>query len=97
MESTGHLPVYEEWWDRLKTVVEDYHDPGKFLALLGYEWHGDRRKYGDHNVIYLDSGGVLDPEPSLDRLYENLRSRKALVIPHHTTYKRGRRGKDWNH
>ncbi|MFP4136510.1 MAG: DUF3604 domain-containing protein [Candidatus Acetothermia bacterium] len=97
VESTGHREEYEDWWRKIKETAARHNRPGEFVTMAGYEWHGNRRRYGDNNVIYFGSGGELDPEPDLPDLYENLKGEKALVIPHHIGYKKRRRGKDWDH
>ncbi|MBS3765195.1 DUF3604 domain-containing protein, partial [Candidatus Bipolaricaulota bacterium] len=96
VESTGHRREYDRWWKAIQDAASRYHEPGEFVTLTGYEWHGDRRRYGDNNVIYFEGGGNLDPEPELPDLYENLSGEKALVIPHHIGYQKKRRGKDWD-
>jgi len=70
--------------------------PGELVTFLGYEWHGNRRQYGDHNVFYLRDDGPLDASEALPDLCEHLRQREAIAIPHHTAYQLGERGKDWD-
>jgi len=82
-------------WDLLRQVVREYHAPGEFVTFLGYEWHGNRTRYGDHNVYYFDDGPLSDAE-TLEELYDHLRVHRGLAIPHHTGYAVGQRGKDWN-
>ncbi|MFW6111455.1 MAG: DUF3604 domain-containing protein [Candidatus Bipolaricaulota bacterium] len=96
VESTGHRSEYDLWWKKIKKKVRQYNDPGNFVTLLGYEWHGNRRRYGDNNVIYFGDEGELDPEEKLPDLYANHKGERTLIIPHHIGYKRGRRGKDWD-
>ena len=96
VESTGHRSEYDQWWEVIKETASKYHEPGNFATLIGYEWHGDRKRYGDNNVIYFEDEGKLDPASELPDLYERLRGERALVIPHHIGYKKGRRGKDWD-
>ena len=97
VESTGHRKEYERWWKRIERTAAEYHDPGNFVTFVGYEWHGDRRKYGDNNVFYFDDHGELDPAAELPDLYDHHRGEKVLIIPHHIGYKKGRRGKDWDY
>jgi len=96
VESVGQRPEFLRWWERLRELARAHHDPGRFVTFLGYEWHGNRRRYGDHNVIYFDEDNPLDDTWKLEDLYENLRGRRAIAIPHHTGYCRGWRGKDWD-
>ncbi|MFP4058757.1 MAG: DUF3604 domain-containing protein [Candidatus Brocadiia bacterium] len=96
VESVGNRPHFLEWWERLRELARAHHEPGRFVTFLGYEWNGNRTRYGDHNVIYFHEDSPLDDAWSLPDLYANLRSTRALAIPHHTGYRPHRRGKDWD-
>jgi len=95
VESVRQRPEFIGWWQKLREVVRRFHQPGRFVTFLGYEWHGNRRQYGDHNVFYFDDSGPLDDAWTLNSLYKNLKKTRAIAIPHHTGYLPGRRGKDW--
>ncbi len=95
VETVRQRPEFQEWWGKLRTVARKHNTPGTFVTFLGYEWHGNRTLYGDHNVIYRDEDNPLDDSWSLEDLYENLRRTEAFAIPHHTGYRMGRRGKNW--
>ena len=96
VESVRNRPEFADWWERLRDLCRRHHAPGEFVTFLGYEWHGDRTRYGDHNVIYFDEDNPLDDAWTLEELYANLRRTRAFAIPHHTGYFPGRRGKDWS-
>jgi len=96
IESCGYRDHFLEDWKLIQEVVAEANSPGEFVTFLGYEWHGNRRKYGDHNVYYLKDYEPLDCSETLPELYANLRKTEAIAIPHHTGYKVGERGKDWN-
>lgn len=96
LESVGQRPEFRRWWDELTRLAARHDARGSFTTFLGYEWHGDRTRWGDHNVIYRDAVGELDPARDLPELYARLRGTPALVIPHHTAYHAGSRAKDWN-
>jgi len=96
IESCGCREKFLKDWEKVQNIVADYNLPGKFVTFLGYEWPGNRRKYGDVNVFYLEDYQPLDCTPELPQLYENLRKRNGIAIPHHTAYQVGERGKDWN-
>jgi len=83
-------------WERVREMVRAYQEPGRFVTFLGYEWHGNRRSGGDHNVYYRDDGSLALGD-TLPELYEHCRATNAIAIPHHTAYRRGAgsRGKDW--
>lgn len=95
-ESTGHDPEFDEWWTDIEAASGRYNDPGEFVTFPAYEWHGNRTRWGDHNVYYRDEGYQIDPAWTLPDLLENMADRDALVIPHHTGYEVGNRGKDWD-
>ena len=95
VETVRQRPEFLQWWEGLRGLARDYDRPGEFVTFLGYEWHGNRTRYGDHNVIYCDDG-LLDDAWSLPELYANLRERRAFVLPHHTGYCPGWRSKDWD-
>lgn len=80
----------------MQEAVAEANNPGKFVTFLGYEWHGNRRRYGDHNVYYLKDYEPLYSSETLQELYRNLKRTDAVAIPHHTGYQVGERGKDWN-
>lgn len=95
VESTGNRPEFQDQWQRINTLSAAWNQPHRFTTFPGYEWHGNRTRYGDHNVIYFEEGQPLDAAWSLPELYANLKSRKAMALPHHTGYLVGARGKDW--
>ncbi|HOJ39335.1 MAG TPA: DUF3604 domain-containing protein [bacterium] len=97
VETTGQRPEFLLWWEKLQQYCRRHHQPGKFVTFPGYEWHGNRTRYGDHNVIYFQEGYPLDDTWSLPDLYRRMKCRKAFVIPHHTGYFPDYRGKDWRY
>jgi len=97
VESVGMRPEFAGEWETINRFVKKYHDPGRFITFAGYEWTGDRTRWGDHNVFYFNDDQPLDLSATIDELYANLRKRKAIAIPHHTAYQVGQRGKDWDH
>lgn len=96
VETVGQRPEFLQWWEALRELSRRHHAPGAFVTFLGYEWHGNRTRWGDHNVIYHDEDNPLDDARELPGLYANLRARRALAIPHHTGYHPGWRGRDWS-
>jgi len=95
-ETVGNRPRFLEWWELINETAAAHNDPGSFVALPAYEWHGDRTRWGDHNVVYFEEGQPLDDARALADLYDHLRDREALALPHHTGYRVGNRGKDWS-
>lgn len=43
-------------WVEFIETAKQYHEPGRFVTFLGYEWSGQA---GDHNVYYRDEAGPL--------------------------------------
>jgi hypothetical protein len=97
VESVGWRDEYQAEWELINAFVKKYHEPGRFVTFAGYEWSGDRTRWGDHNVFYFDDDQPLDLAMTVDELYANLRRHRAIAIPHHTAYMPGHRSKDWDH
>jgi len=80
----------ERWdpgvWEHLRAQVGRFHDPGRFVTFLAYE-ATFAEPWGHHNVYFREpedavvsgahTGTLLD-------LWDALRGRRALTIPHHT-------------
>ena len=95
-ESTRQRPVFLEQWQKLCSMTAKKNEPGRFVCYPGYEWHGDRRIWGDHNVFYPVDKAPLDDAETLTELYEHLRKLDGIAIPHHTAYQTKERGADWS-
>ena len=96
VESVQQRPRFLQQWERIQELNRTHYDPGNFTTFLSYEWHGNRTRYGDHNVIYFDEDRPLDDSWELADLYANLRQCRAWALPHHTGYAPGNRSKDWH-
>lgn len=85
-------------WQAIREKIAAYHEPGRFVSFLGYEWSGNTPGGGDHNVHFLHDDGPLhrsshwqvpdrtdeaaDRHP-VSQLYEQFRGREdVLLIPH---------------
>jgi hypothetical protein len=85
----GMQPLSEtpELWEGIAAQTKAFHDPGRFVTLLGYEWtswlHGHR-----HVLYFEDKGRVLSSvDPAFEsplQLWEALRGEAALTFAHHT-------------
>jgi len=79
----------EAMWARAQEATRRYHEPGRFVTFLGYEWAKWRQNGdGDRNVYYLEDDRPMfrsdDGEyPTPGALFAALRSEIALVVPHH--------------
>jgi hypothetical protein len=81
------LDQHPELWKAIRDQNERFHEPGRFVTLLGFEWtnwiHGHRHVLygGNEGAVYSS----LDPrydEPG--ELWDALRGRDALTIAHHS-------------
>ncbi len=79
-------------------VVKEFHEPGKFITFLGYEWSGNTPAGGDHNVYFLKDNQPIhrsshaqiedktDEETDrypISELLDTFRGRNdVIVIPH---------------
>ena len=65
----GMLPLesHPEMWQEIRRETQRFHQPGRFVTLLGYEWtswiHGHR-----HVLYFGDEGEIFD---SVDPSYES--------------------------
>ncbi|MGH0036709.1 MAG: CehA/McbA family metallohydrolase [Myxococcota bacterium] len=74
-------------WSAITRSVRAHHEPGRFVALLGYEWtswlHGHR-----HVLHFSDEGPVwssLDPDTTDPAgLWRAIGERPALTFAHHS-------------
>lgn len=97
VESWHNRPQFLKEWGQINDLCRKYNVPGEFVTFPGYEWHGNRTRWGDHNVYYFAEGHSLDDTDDIDDLYRSLRAKRGLAIPHHVGYMLGQRAKDWDH
>jgi hypothetical protein len=91
-------------WDEIVEAAETYNDPGKFTALIGYEWTSLVRGNNLHRVVVYRDGGdktlrtlpftladSADPEDLWKALaaYEELTGGQVLAIPHNGNLSNG--------
>lgn len=84
-------------WPRYLDLVESADDPGAFVTLPSFEWHSMR--YGDYCAYFRDgTNTTIADAPDLAALRDAVRDSAggAFLIPHHTGYRQGHRGIDWN-
>ena len=49
--------VYNKVWDQITRTADEYNEPGRFSALIGYEWTSVPKGFNLHrNVILRDDG-----------------------------------------
>jgi hypothetical protein len=91
------LDQHPEMWAEIAAVTKSFHEPGRFVTLLGYEWTS--WIYGHRHVLYFtDEGEVfssVDPAyESPAQLWDALRGKDALTFAHHSAG--GPIGTDWS-
>ncbi|MBZ8131964.1 DUF3604 domain-containing protein [Afifella sp. IM 167] len=59
--------ISDAFWDELNRITEAFDEPGRYVALPGYEWSGNTALGGDRNVFF----------PTEDRIIR--RSSHALI------------------
>jgi hypothetical protein len=81
------LDAHPEMWETIRDSIARFHEPGRFVTLLGYEWtnwiHGHRHVlyFGDEGQVY----SALSPETERpDQLWAALRGQAALTFAHHS-------------
>jgi len=89
--------ISQSFWLELQKIVDEFNEPGRFLAFPGYEWSGNTGLGGDHNVIFLRSGEQIHrsshalvydlSDAHSDRhttreLFETLASRDVFLYAH---------------
>ena len=76
-------------WEDIRDATQQFHSPGRFVTVLGYEWtswiHGHR------HVLYFDADGSgevfssIDPAFETPRgLWDRLRGEPAITMAHHS-------------
>ncbi len=51
-------PIYNKVWERIIKAGDHFNEPGRFTALIGYEWTSVPKGFNLHrNVILRDDGG----------------------------------------
>ena len=81
------------YWPRTQRVMVRHNDPGEFVTFLGYEI--STTEEGDFNVYYLDDYRPIYTGNCMVEIYRQLQNERAIVIPHHSAYKVGKRGIPW--
>ncbi|WP_246982573.1 DUF3604 domain-containing protein [Halorientalis marina] len=92
--------MHRRYFEEMKAATHEYHDPGEFVTLFGYEWTKQPNKGGHINVYFdaaVDEAELFDSLDPATNTYEKLWRRldqwrertgnDALTIPHHTAEK----------
>ena len=83
----------EEEWELVRELQREFNQPGRFVALLGYEW--SHHRFGHRGVFFAPHEPIPRPygwpAPGNDdpwKLERCLAGHEVLVIPHHTAWRR---------
>ena len=87
----GRQASNEAQWEAIKEGVRKYHDPGKFVTLLGYE----NSETWDANIYFRTDDAPWHVDSFANRLFEFAKKHGGIIIPHMTTYPQRLRGYDW--
>jgi hypothetical protein len=79
-------------WERCCRVTAGANDPGRFVALPGFEVGTIN---GDFNAYFQEEGAPAYRSDDLLAFFEIVRRHGGIVVPHHTGYKVGCRGMQW--
>ena len=88
---------HEELWGKTRSMIAEANLPGRFVALLGYEWHS--AAFGDRSVLYPHDDGELFFTDEAAKLQRHAERTGAILVPHHIGYKPGLpgRGTNWDY
>ena len=88
--------ITEDTWKEVRRLTAEFHEPGRFVTFLGYEWSGLTPAGGDHNVLFLGEDQVLHRSSSwqvggaketdrypISRLWEEFRGRRDVMAVAH--------------
>lgn len=80
VDIVGHqgndFQITDAFWKGLNELTRRFYEPGRFVALPGYEWSGNTGMGGDRNVFYRSEGRpirrssrILVADPSTEDCY----------------------------
>lgn len=90
--------VTDELWGEVKEKTGKYHEPGRFVTFLGYEWSGLTPAGGDHNIYFLgddedihrsdhwqipDKAGAPTDRYPISELWSEFRGRRDVMAIGH--------------
>jgi len=90
--------VTDDLWMEVKEKTRKYHEPGRFVTFLGYEWSGLTPAGGDHNIYFLgddeeihrsdhwqipDKSGAPTDRYPISELWKEFRGRRDVMAVAH--------------
>lgn len=94
-DSTGTAGITDREWRLLQAQAERYHEPNRFVPILGYETSFPDRHY---NVYFSTDRAPLHRQHEVEdvtTLWRHLEARTAFTVPHHTGISWGA-GSEWH-
>ena len=101
LDATSHqandFQINAAFWEHLNTTTKAYDEPGRFVAIPGYEWSGNTAVGGDHNVFFRHEGRPIrrsshalladrsdedGDAPTLPNLYRLLAEEDCVIYAH---------------
>ncbi len=81
------LDARPEIWSEIRELTRRFHNPERFVTLLGYEW--TNWVYGHRHVLYFTDDGELYSSVDADydtpqELWRALRGQRAMTLAHHS-------------
>ena len=74
-------------WEYLQRVADGFDAPGRFAALLAYEWTGRRYPGPGHKCVYVPARGTpivsRDDVPEGRALVQAIKAQGGIASPHH--------------
>jgi len=63
VDACGHqgndFQITDAFWGQLNRLTETFDEPGRFVALPGYEWSGNTSLGGDRNVYFPNEDRII--------------------------------------
>jgi hypothetical protein len=59
VHSGNDFQITNEHWEETRHFNKAFHQPGRFVTFLSFEWSGNTPAGGDHNILYLNDDGPL--------------------------------------
>jgi hypothetical protein len=94
--TTYHLEGFnrvDENWNEVLAFAQRMYQPGEFVTIPAYEWHSNT--WGDYCILNPNSDARLIRSENIEDLKQACRQTRALMIPHHCAYPKGKRGTAW--
>ena len=77
-------------WDYLCQVADDFDEPGRFVALRGYEFTGARHPGPGHKCVYFgDRAPERVPDKDVAAVLAAARDHGGIAVPHHVGWTGG--------